>query len=59
MWCKRINRGRRKEAQKRQRRQEAEARLWAAMTPRQRDAVTRAQGARRSMVYGLLMRDVQ
>lgn len=59
MWCKRINRGRRKEAQKRQRRQEAEARQWAAMTPRQRDAATRAQGARRSMVYGLLMRDVQ
>lgn len=64
MWCKRINRRRRKEAQKRQRRVEVQARRWAAMTPRQRDAATRVSpqrrdGEHRHMVYGLLMRDVQ
>lgn len=58
-WCKRINRGRRKAAQKQQRRQEAEARRWAAMTPRQRDAALREAANIRVMVDGLRMRDVQ
>lgn len=58
-WCKRINRGRRKDAQKRQRRLEAEAKKWAAMTPRQRDQYIRAAKTVRLMTNGLIMRDVQ
>lgn len=58
-WCKRINRSRRKDAQKRQRRLEAEAKRWAAMTPRQRHQAVRAAESVRIMVDGLVQRDVQ
>lgn len=58
-WCKRINRAARKDAQKRQRRLEAEARRWAAMTPKERKRWVRVAETTRIMIDGLIARDVQ